>query len=55
MDQCHKLESIFCLARQVGVPAIVVYLNKMDQADAELVELVEVEIREMLNEYGFPG
>ena len=43
------------LARQVGVPAIVVYLNKMDQADAELVELVEVEIREMLNEYGFPG
>ena len=38
-----------------GVPAIVVYLNKMDQADAELVELVEVEIREMLNEYGFPG
>jgi elongation factor Tu len=40
------------LARQVGVPAIVVYLNKMDQADAELVE---VEIREMLNEYGFPG
>ena len=43
------------LARQVGVPAIVVYLNKMDQADAELVELVEVEIREMLNEYGFPA
>ena len=43
------------LARQVGFPAIVVYLNKMDQADAELVELVEVEIREMLNEYGFPG
>ena len=43
------------LDRQVGVPAIVVYLNKMDQADAELVELVEVEIREMLNEYGFPG
>ena len=43
------------LARQVGVPAIVVYLNKMDQADAELVELVEVDIREMLNEYGFPG
>jgi elongation factor Tu len=43
------------LARQVGVPAIVVYLNKMDQADAEVVELVEVEIREMLNEYGFPG
>ncbi len=43
------------LARQVGVPAIVVYLNKMDQADPELVELVEVEIREMLDEYGFPG
>jgi elongation factor Tu len=44
------------LARQVGVPAIVVYLNKVDQVDdAELLELVEVEIRDILNEYEFPG
>ena len=44
------------LARQVGVPAIVVYLNKIDQVDdQELVELVEVEIRDMLNQYEFPG
>ena len=44
------------LARQVGVPAIVVYLNKIDQVDdKELVELVEVEIRDMLTEYKFPG
>ena len=44
------------LARQVGVPAIVVYLNKIDQVnDKELIELVEVEIRDMLNAYEFPG
>src|SRR3970040_1345392 len=44
------------LARQVGVPAIVVYLNKIDQVDdPELLELVEVEVRELLNEYEFPG
>ena len=44
------------LARQVGVPAIVVFLNKCDQVDdAELLELVEMEVRETLNEYGFPG
>ena len=44
------------LARQVGVPAIVVYMNKCDQVnDDELLELVEVEIRERLNEYKFPG
>jgi len=44
------------LARQVDVPAMVVYLNKMDQAeDAELVELVELEIRDLLSKYGFPG
>jgi len=44
------------LARQVGVPGIVVYLNKVDQVDdAELLELVEVEIRDILNEYDFPG
>tara|TARA_B100000609_G_C17183373_1_gene418350 strand:+ start:142 stop:1215 length:1074 start_codon:yes stop_codon:yes gene_type:complete len=44
------------LARQVGVPAIVVYMNKCDQVDdPELLELVEMEIRELLNEYEFPG
>jgi elongation factor Tu len=43
------------LARQVGVPAIVVYLNKVDAADPELLELVEMEIRELLTKYEFPG
>jgi len=44
------------LARQVEVPSIVVYLNKVDQMDdEELLELVELELRELLNEYGFPG
>jgi len=44
------------LARQVEVPAIVVYLNKVDQMDdPELLELVELELRELLNEYEFPG
>ena len=44
------------LARQVGVPAIVVYLNKVDQVDdAELLELVELEVRELLTSYDFPG
>ena len=44
------------LARQVGVPAIVVYLNKVDQVDdAELLELVELEVRELLSKYDFPG
>ena len=44
------------LARQVGVPAIVVYMNKVDQVDdPELLELVEMEIRDLLSSYGFPG
>ena len=44
------------LARQVGVPAIVVFLNKCDQVDdEELLELVEMEVRETLSEYEFPG
>ena len=44
------------LARQVEVPSIVVYLNKTDQMDdPELIELVELELQEMLSEYGFPG
>ena len=44
------------LARQVGVPAIVVFLNKADMVDdPELIELVEMEVRELLSSYGFPG
>jgi elongation factor Tu len=44
------------LARQVGVPALVVFLNKMDMVDdPELVDLVEMEVRELLSSYGFPG
>jgi len=44
------------LARQVGVPAIVVYMNKVDQVDdEELLELVELELRELLSSYDFPG
>ena len=43
------------LARQVGVPAIVVFMNKMDMADPELADLVEMEIRELLSKYKFPG
>jgi elongation factor Tu len=44
------------LARQVGVPALVVYLNKVDMVDdAELLELVELEVRELLSKYDFPG
>ncbi|MDD5362494.1 MAG: elongation factor Tu [Ignavibacteria bacterium] len=43
------------LARQVGVPAMVVFLNKVDAADPELLELVEMEIRELLSKYEFPG
>ena len=44
------------LARQVGVPALVIYMNKVDQVDdEELLELVEMEIRELLSSYDFPG
>ncbi len=44
------------LARQVGVPTLVVFMNKVDMVDdAELIELVEMEIRELLTSYGFPG
>src|SRR2546427_4816058 len=44
------------LARQVGVPALVVYLNKVDMVDdAGLLELVELELRELLSKYDFPG
>ena len=43
------------LARQVGVPSMVVFLNKVDLADADLLELIEMEIRDLLTKYGFPG
>jgi elongation factor Tu len=43
------------LARQVGVPNIVVFLNKVDVADKDLIELVELEVRELLTKYEFPG
>ncbi len=44
------------LARQVGVPQIVVFLNKCDMVDdEELIELVELELRELLDKYDFPG
>jgi elongation factor Tu len=43
------------LARQVGVPKIVVFLNKMDMADEELVELVEMDVRELLSKYDYDG
>ncbi len=43
------------LANQVGVKNIIVFLNKLDMADPELVELVEAEIRDLLTKYGFPG
>ncbi len=43
------------LARQVGVPKMVVFLNKVDIADPELLDLVEMELRELLTSYGFPG
>jgi elongation factor Tu len=43
------------LARRVGVPALVVALNKADVADSELLDLVELEVRDLLSEYGYPG
>jgi len=43
------------LARQVGVPAMVVFMNKCDMADPDLLELVEMEVRELLSSYQFPG
>jgi elongation factor Tu len=53
MPQTHEH---ILLAKQVGVPAIVVFMNKIDQVDdPELLDLVELEIRELLNKHGFPG
>ena len=51
-----QMDGAILVARQVGVPAIVVFLNKADQVDdPELLELVEMDVRETLNEYDFPG
>ena len=56
MARCRRRVSTFLLARQVGVPYIVVYLNKADQVDdEELLELVEMEVRDLLSTYEFPG
>ena len=55
VDLAQTREHIL-LARQVGVPALVVFLNKVDLVDdPELLELVELELRELLTRYGFPG
>ena len=55
-DPMPQTREHILLARQVGVPYIIVYLNKVDMVDdPELIELVEMEVRELLNEYGFPG
>lgn len=43
------------LAHHTGIPYVVVYLNKCDQGDEELVEILELETRELLTKYGFPG
>lgn len=43
------------LAKQIGIPYIVVYINKVDAADSEMAELVEIEIRELLQKMGYDG
>ena len=56
MVLCLRLGEHILLARQVGVPYIVVFLNKCDMVDdEELIDLVEMEVRELLSEYGFDG
>ena len=55
-DTLYDMHRRKLLARQVGVPFIVVYLNKCDMLDdEELLELVELEVRELLSRYGYPG
>ena len=51
----HQTRENILLALHVGVPAIVVFMNKLDDADPELLDLVEIEIREELSKYDFPG
>jgi len=54
--RCPKTREHILLSRQVGVPYIIVFLNKADMVDdAELLELVEMEVRELLSKYDFPG
>ncbi len=54
--RCRRPASTSCWPRQVNVPALVVFLNKCDLVDdEELLELVELEVRELLSSYGFPG
>ena len=56
MVPCPQTREHILLARQVGVPKIVVFMNKCDMVDdEELLDLVEMEIRELLNEYDFDG
>ena len=56
MALCLRLVSTSYLGRQVGVPYIIVFMNKCDMVDdEELLELVEMEVRELLSEYEFPG
>ena len=54
--RCPRRVSTFLLARQVGVPHLVVFMNKVDLVDdEELIDLVELEVRELLSKYEFPG
>jgi len=56
MVRCRRRTEHVLLARQVGVPYIVVFLNKCDAVeDPELIDLVEMEVRELLSKYDFPG
>src|ERR1700738_982709 len=55
-DRMPQTREHILLAKQVGVPAMVVFMNKVDAVDdAELLDLVELEVRELLTSYGFPG
>ena len=53
--RCRRRASTYLLARQVNVPYIVVFMNKVDMVDDEELELVELEVRELLSSYEFPG
>jgi len=53
---CHRLENTFSWLEQVGVPKIIVFLNKCDMVDdKDMLDLVEAEIRELLTKNGFDG
>ena len=56
MVLCLRLVSILCLAKNVNVPALVVFLNKVDMVDdPEMIDMVEEEVRDLLKKYDFPG